>query len=86
MYKGYCIDAITRDFSKSFDFVPYDRLLTKMAATSVVSRVVVWVREFLVSRKQMVIVGGQLSKEFKITSGVPLGSVLGPLKFLEYVN
>ena len=47
---------------------------------------VVWVREFLVGRTQRVRVGGQLSKEVKVTSGVPQGSVLGPLLFLVYVN
>jgi len=50
------------------------------------SKVVVWVREFLVGRTQRVSVGGQLSKEVKVTSGVPQGSVLGPLLFLVYVN
>jgi len=49
-------------------------------------RVVVWVRNFLVRRKQRVGVGGQLSKEVKEASGVSQGSVLGPLPFLLYVN
>jgi len=44
------------------------------------------VREFLVGRTHTVSVGGQLSKEVKVTSGVPQGSVLGPLEFLVYVN
>jgi len=46
------IDAIIIDFSKSFDLVPHDRLLTKMAASGVDLRVVVWVREFLVGGTQ----------------------------------
>ena len=49
-------------------------------------RVVVWVREFLVGRTQRVRVGGQLSKEVKVTSCVPQGSVLSPPLFLVYVN
>ena len=50
------------------------------------SRVVVWVREFHVGRTLSVRVGGQLSKEISVTSGVLQGSVLGSLFFLEYVN
>ena len=50
------------------------------------SRVVVWEREFLVSRTQRLRVGVQLSEEVKVNAGVPKGSVLGPLLFLVYVN
>jgi len=50
------------------------------------SRVVVWIREFLLDRTQRVRVGGQLSEEVRVTSGVPQGSVLWPLLFLVYVN
>jgi hypothetical protein len=78
--------AIIIDFSKAFDLVPHDRLLMKLAASGVDSRIVVWVREFLVGRTQRVRVEGQLSKEVRVTSGVPQGSILGPLLFLAYVN
>ena len=52
--EGVGIDAIIIDFSKAFDLIPHDRLLTKMEASGVDSKVVVWVREFLVGRKQRV--------------------------------
>jgi hypothetical protein len=50
------------------------------------SRVVVWIREFLLGRTQRVRVGGHLSEELRVTLGVPQGSVLGPLLFLAYLN
>ena len=74
------------DFCKAFDLVPHDQLLTKQAVSGVDLRIVVWVREFLTGHKQRVSAVGQVSKEDKLTSGVPQGGVLGPLLFLVYVN
>ena len=73
--EGVSIDAIIIDFSKGFNLVPHHQLFTKLAASGVDSRVVVWVREFLVGHTQRVRVGGQLSKEVKITSGVRNGAL-----------
>ena len=84
--EGGRIDATIIDFSEAFVSVIHDRLFTKLAASGVVSTVVVWVRELLVGRTERVRLGGQLSKEVKIISGAPEGSVLGPLLFLVYVN
>jgi len=80
--EGFRIGAIIIDFSKAFDLVPHDRLLTELAASDLDWRVDIVVWEFLVGRTQTVRVGGQLSKEVKVNSGVPQGSVLGPLLFL----
>jgi len=82
--QGVGIDAVIIDFSKPFDIVPHDRLLTKVAGSGVDSSC--WVREFLVGRTQRVRVGGQLSKQVIVNSGVPQRSVLGPLMFLVHVN
>jgi hypothetical protein len=84
--EGDSIDAIIIYFSKAFDFVHHDRLLTKLAALRVDSRVVVWVREFLVEHTQRVRVGRLITKEVKVTSGEQQGRFLGPLMFLMYVN
>jgi hypothetical protein len=78
---GYKIDPIIVDFSNVFDLVPHGRLLTKIANSGVDSRVVVWIREFILGRTQRVRVGGKLSAEVRVTSGVPQESVLGPLLF-----
>jgi hypothetical protein len=85
-FHGDTIDATIVHFSKAFDLVPHGRQLTKIAKSGVDSRVVVWIREFLLGRTQRVRVGGKLSEEIRVTSGVPQGSVLGPLLFLAYVN
>ena len=69
--EGVCINVIIIDFSKVFDLVLHDRLLTKLAASSVDSRVGVWLREFVVGRTQRIRKSGQVSKEVKVTSGVP---------------
>jgi len=86
MDNGDRIDATVIDFFKACDLVPHDWLLMKIAISSVDSRVVAWVREFLLGRTQRVKLGGQLSEEVRVTSGVLQGSVLGPLLFLAYIN
>jgi len=65
--EGVKTNAIIIDFSKAFYLVPHDRPLTKIVATGVDLRVVVWVQEFLLGRSQRVNVDGQLSEEVRVT-------------------
>jgi hypothetical protein len=84
--EGVRLDAIIIDFSKAFDLVPHDRLIKKIAASGIDSRVVVWIWGFFIGRSQTVRVGRQYSEEVRVTSGVPQGSILAQLLFLAYVN
>ena len=68
--KGVRTDAIIIDFLKAFDLVPHDRLLTKITATIVDLRVVVWVKEFFLGCPQRIRVDGQLYEEVRVNSGV----------------
>jgi hypothetical protein len=65
MDNGDRIEAIVIDISKAFGLVPHDRLLMKSAISGVDSRVVAWVREFLLGRMHRVRVGRQLSEEVR---------------------
>jgi len=85
MDNGDRIDAIVIDISKTFDLVLHDRLLMKIAISGVNSRVIAWVREFLLGRMQVVNIEGQLSEEVRVTSGVPQSSVLGCLLFRSWL-
>ena len=84
--QGDSVDVIYLDFRKAFDSVPHKRLLKKLCSYGISGKLLRWIEVFLSDRKQQVMVNGVHSDLVPVKSGVPKGSVLGPLLFLLYVN
>ena len=83
---GIPIDVLYLDFRKAFDSVPHERLLRKLEAYGIAKNVLNWTRSFLSSRTQKVRVGAEMSSEAPVVSGIPQGSILGPILFTAFIN
>ena len=84
--KNIQTDLILLDFSKAFDVVPHTKLFSVLHCYGIEGRVVHWIKNLLYSRTQQTLVDGRLSESCNVLSGVPQGSVIGPLLFNVYLN
>ena len=86
MQIGKQTDLILLDLSKAFDKVAHEKLILKLHQYGIRGDTLNWIKDFLDNRKQTVVINGINSDEVPVSSGVPQGSVLGPILFPAYIN
>ena len=83
---GDCVDILYLDFSKAFDKVQHQRLLSKMRAMNIDVKVLAWVQAWLSNRSQRVVLNGKASNSIPVPCSVGQGTVLGPLIFIIFID
>ena len=79
-------DVVYLDFAKAFDKVDHNILLHKLNHIGIRGKIHKWIKEFITGRSQEVIVDREKSQTVKVISGVPQGTVLGPILFIIFIN